>query len=65
MLFLTAQNNRLPNTGIGNVHMKYDIEIPKQIKVMLWKPCCLQTDGRVDRQGESKKSTTYFIEQRV
>ena len=36
-----------------NMHMKFEIEIPKQTWLMLWKPCRLQTDGRTDGQGES------------
>ena len=31
-----------------NIHMKFEIEIPKQTWVMLRKPCRLQTDGRTD-----------------
>ena len=36
-----------------NMHMKFEIEIPKQTWLMLLKPCRLQTDGRTDGQGES------------
>ena len=44
-----------------NMHMKLEIEIPKQTWLMLRKPCRLQTDrrmdgrtdGRTDGQGES------------
>ena len=40
-----------------NMHMKFEIEIPKETRLMLRKPCRLQTDGRTDgqtdRQGES------------
>ena len=32
----------------NNIHMKFEIEIPKQTQFMLWKPCRLQTDGRTD-----------------
>ena len=31
-----------------NMHMKFEIEIPKQTRLMLRKPCCLQTDGQMD-----------------
>ena len=41
-----------------NMHMKFEIEIPKQTWLMLRKPCRLQTDGRtdgrMDGQGESR-----------
>ena len=33
-----------------NMHMKFEIEIPKQTWLMLRKPCLLQTDGRTDGQ---------------
>ena len=33
-----------------NIHMKFEIEIPKQTWLMLRKPCRLQTDGRTDGQ---------------
>ena len=37
-----------------NMHMKFEIEIPKQTWLMLRKPCRLQTDGRTRWiQGES------------
>ena len=45
-------NRLLPMTTI-NMHMKFEIEIPKQTWLMLRKPCHLQTDGRTDGQGES------------
>ena len=35
-----------------NMHMKFEIEIPKQTWLMLWKPCRLQTDGRTDGQTD-------------
>ena len=38
-------NRLLPMTTI-NMHMKFEIEIPKQTWLMLRKPCHLQTDGR-------------------
>ena len=31
-----------------NMHMKFQIEIPKETWVMLRKPCRLQTDGQTD-----------------
>ena len=36
-----------------NMHMKFEIEIPKQTWLMLRKPCRLQTGGQTDGQGES------------
>ena len=33
-----------------NMHMKFEIEIPKQTWLMLRKPCRLQTDGQTDRR---------------
>ena len=30
------------------MHMKFEIEIPKETWLMLRKPCRLQTDGRTD-----------------
>ena len=32
-----------------NMHMKFEIEIPKQTWLMLRKPCRLQTDGQTDK----------------
>ena len=31
-----------------NMHMKFEIEIPKETWLMLRKPCRLQTDGQTD-----------------
>ena len=49
--------NRLLPMATINMHMKFEIEIPKQTWLMLLKPCRLQTDGRTDGQtygqGES------------
>ena len=49
--------NRLLPMATINMHMKFEIEIPKQTWLMLRKPCRLQTDGqtdgRTDGQGES------------
>ena len=36
-----------------NMHMKFEIEIPRETWLMLRKPCRLQTDGRTDGQDES------------
>ena len=36
-----------------NMHVKFEIEIPKQTWLTLRKPRRLQTDGRTDGQGES------------
>ena len=42
----SLKNNRhLPMATIS-MHMKFEIEIPKQTWLMLRKPCCLQTDGQ-------------------
>ena len=46
-------NRRLPMTTI-NMHMKFQIEIPKQTWLMLRKPCRLQTDGRTDGQTDGR-----------
>ena len=45
--------NRLLPMATHNMHIKFEIEIPKQTWVMLRKPCRLQTDGQTDGQGES------------
>ena len=49
--------NRLLPMATINMHMKFEIVIPKQTWLMLRKPCRLQTDGQMDRrpdgQGES------------
>ena len=37
-----------------NMHMKFEIEIPKQTWLMLRKPCRLQTDGRTDGQTDRR-----------
>ena len=37
-----------------NIHMKFEIEIPKQTWLMLRKPCRLQTDGRTDRRTDGQ-----------
>ena len=48
-----------------NMHIKFEIEIPKQTWLMLRKPCRLQTDGRTDRrtdgQGESSIPPYNFV----
>ena len=36
----------------NNMHIKFEIEIPKQTWVMLQKSCRLQTDGRTDGQTD-------------
>ena len=45
--------NRLLPMATINMHMKFEIEIPKETWLMLRKPCRLQTDERTDGQGES------------
>ena len=47
-LMLHKINRLLPMATI-NMHMKFEIEIPKQTWLMLRKPCRLQTDGRTDK----------------
>ena len=44
-----------------NMHMKFEIEIPKGTWRMLRKPCRLQTDGRTDGQGESSIHPSNFV----
>ena len=39
-----------------NMHMKFEIEIPKETWVMLRKPCRLQTDGRTDGQTDGRRT---------
>ena len=46
--------NRLLPIATNNMHMKFEIEIPKQTWVTLRKPCHLQTDGQTDRQTDSQ-----------
>ena len=47
--------NRLLPMATINMHMKFEIEIPKQTWLMLRKPCRLQTDGRSDRRTDKVK----------
>ena len=42
--------DRLLSIATKNMHMKFEIEIPKQTWVTLRKPCFLQTDGWTDQQ---------------
>ena len=44
--------NRLLPMATINMHMKFEIEIPKQTWLMLRKPCRLQTDRRTDGQTD-------------
>ena len=57
--------NRLLPMATNNMHMKFEIEIAKQIWVTLRKPSRLQTDGQTDRQtdgqGDSSIPPTNFI----
>ena len=46
--------NRLLPMATINMHMKFEIEIPKQTWLMLRKPCRLQTDGRTDGQTDGR-----------
>ena len=41
--------NRLLPMAIINMHMEFEIEIPKQTWLTLRKPCRLQRDGRTDK----------------
>ena len=41
--------NRLLPMATMNMHMKFEIEIPKQTWLMLRKPCRLQTDERTGK----------------
>ena len=45
----------------NNMHIKFEIEIPKKTWVMLRKPCRLQTDGQTDRQidGQGESNITH------
>ena len=53
----SLESNRLLPMVTNNMHMKFQIEIPKQTWVMLRKPCCLQTDGQRDRQTDRQTDT--------
>ena len=44
--------NRLLSMATNYMHMKFQIEIPKQTWVTLQKPCRLQMDGQTDRQTD-------------
>ena len=44
--------NRLLAIATNYMHMKFEIEIPRQTRVMLRKPYRLQTDGQTDRQTD-------------
>ena len=46
--------NRLLPMATINMHMKFEIEIPKQTWLMLRKPCRLQTDGQTDGQTDRR-----------
>ena len=46
--------NRLLPMATINMHMKFEIEIPKQTGLMLRKPCRLQTDRRTDGQTDRR-----------
>ena len=37
-----------------NMHMKFEIEIPKQTWLMLRKPCRLQTDGQTGGRTDGR-----------
>ena len=44
--------DRLLPMATNNMHIKFQIEIPKQTWFTLQKPCRLQMDGRTDRQTD-------------
>ena len=44
--------NRLLPIAINKMHMKFEIEVPKQTWVTLRKPCRLQMDGQTDKQTD-------------
>ena len=46
--------NRLLPMATINMHLKFEIEIPKQTWLMLRKPCHLQTDGRSDGRMDGR-----------
>ena len=46
--------NKLLLMATINMHMKFEIEIPKQTWLMLRKPCRLQTDGRTDGRTDGQ-----------
>ena len=46
--------NRLLPMATNNMHMKFEIEIPKQTLVRLRKPCRLETDGETSGRRDSQ-----------
>ena len=52
--------NRLLSLATINMHMEFDIEIPKQTLLRIWKPCRLQTDRLTD--GQISILPSNFIE---
>ena len=50
----TLKINRLLPMATINMHMKFEIKIPKQTWLMLRKPCRLQTDRRTDGQTDRR-----------
>ena len=50
--------NRLLPMATNNMHMEFQIEIPKQTWVTLRKPCRLQTDGQTNRQTDRQDRQT-------
>ena len=51
--------NRLLLVATINMHMKFEIEIPKQTWLMLRKPCLLQTEGWTD--GRTDKVNPVYL----
>ena len=46
--------DRLLRIATINMHMKFEIQIPKQTWLMLRKPCRLQTDGQTDGRTDGR-----------
>ena len=51
---MSLKINRLLPMATINMHMKFEIEIPKETWLMLRKRCRLQTDGRTDGRTEGR-----------
>ena len=58
--------DRLLPMATINMHMKFEIEIPKQTRLMLRKPCHLQTDGltdgRTDRRTDGQGKSSMWLQ---
>ena len=59
---MSLKINRLLSMATINMHIQFEVEIPKETWLMLRKPCRLQTDGWTDgRQGESSIPSSNFV----